>query len=152
MNSIKTMPPQRKLAAKLARKLAALTFAGCSRLKVGRKVGEPTSQPPTLPTMALFTSPGRESPPVRPVVPVFNVLVLLVDTFCAVRARTLSLCSCVPPTVQNGCRRNGGCWWWFAINGAKNRATGPIWWLAGGVMWWHRLTRNDVPTEGRCIP
>lgn len=84
--------------------------------------------------MALFTSPGRESPPVRPVVPVFNVLVLLVDTFCAVRARTLSLCSCVPPTVQNGRRRNGGCWWWFAINGAKNRATGPIWWLAGGVM------------------
>lgn len=120
--------------------------------KVGRKVGEPTSWPPTLPTMALFTSPGRESPPVRPVVPVFNVLVLLVDTFCAVRARTLSLCSCVPPTVQNGCRRNGGCWWWFAINGAKNRATGPIWWLAGGVMWWHRSARNDVPTKGRCIP
>jgi hypothetical protein len=81
------MPPQRKLAAKLARKLAALTFAGCSRLKVGgevgQKVGEPTPQPPTLPTMAMFASPGREPPPARCEVPASILLAPLANTLRA---------------------------------------------------------------------
>lgn len=51
--------------------------------KVAGKVASATVLRPTFTTMAMFASPGRESPPVRPVVPVFNVLAPLADTLRA---------------------------------------------------------------------
>ena len=60
------------------------------------------------------------------------------------------------PIGQAGAVSRWWRWWlcWYQP-ARKNAVAGrwwPRWWAWCCVMWWHRLTRNDVPTEGRPIP